>query len=233
MPRLSLSRPTAMHALAAPLILGALGASMLTAPVVVPTATVGSVQAAPLPLQEDSILSTMKVLHDREEEGVLQGQAHQRAVAIRESAVRAAATHLAAVREHEHLLALHEAQVLRAAHLAQAARHNAAIAAAEQHAQVLVPASTTPPIQVVTSPATVGMVGIAAAIAYCESSDNPTITNSSGHAGLYQFDAGTWGGYDGYTTADQAPPTVQTARFWQVYGQRGGEPWAASQSCWG
>lgn len=45
--------------------------------------------------------------------------------------------------------------------------------------------------------------------------------------GAYQFEGGTWGGYGGYGEAQDAPVSVQDARFNEVWPARGHVAWAA------
>lgn len=65
-----------------------------------------------------------------------------------------------------------------------------------------------------------------------ESSGQSQVMNSTGHYGLYQFDASTWA-EGGGNPADFGHATVaeQTAVFWRVYQMRGTEPWAPSDGC--
>ncbi|HVT41769.1 MAG TPA: transglycosylase family protein, partial [Acidimicrobiales bacterium] len=61
-----------------------------------------------------------------------------------------------------------------------------------------------------------------------ESHGNPTAVNSSsGASGKWQFMPGTWNNYGGYSSAAQAPESVQDARARQVYaGGAGAGNWA-------
>jgi hypothetical protein len=63
-----------------------------------------------------------------------------------------------------------------------------------------------------------------------ESKGNPNVVNaSSGAAGKWQFMPGTWAGYGGYSSAAQAPESVQDARARQIYaGGAGAGNWAGS-----
>lgn len=63
-----------------------------------------------------------------------------------------------------------------------------------------------------------------------ESRGNPTAVNSSsGASGKWQFMPGTWNSYGGYSSAAQAPESVQDARARQVYaGGAGAGNWAGS-----
>jgi hypothetical protein len=69
---------------------------------------------------------------------------------------------------------------------------------------------------------------LAARIRARESGGNYGANTGNGYYGAYQFDRGTWGGYGGYATADQAPPEVQDAKFQETYAARGCSPWAAT-----
>jgi len=81
----------------------------------------------------------------------------------------------------------------------------------------------------ITTQAPVSSGGSLPAVFSCiiqaESGGNPTAMNPSGAAGLYQFMPGTWDGYDGYASAADAPPSVQTAKAEQVYAADGLSPW--------
>jgi hypothetical protein len=83
------------------------------------------------------------------------------------------------------------------------------------------------------APTTVSLSGIAACIAKYESGGNPRAENpTSSASGLYQFTDGTWGGYGGYSRASQAPVSVQTERFYQVWnGGRGAGNWVVAPRC--
>lgn len=61
-----------------------------------------------------------------------------------------------------------------------------------------------------------------------ESRGNPQAVNeSSGAAGKWQFMPGTWNNYGGYSSASQAPESVQDAKARQVYaGGAGASNWA-------
>jgi hypothetical protein len=54
----------------------------------------------------------------------------------------------------------------------------------------------------------------------CESGGSLTARNRSGAAGKWQIMPGTWNGYGGYSSADQAPESVQDARAREIW--RGG-----------
>lgn len=67
------------------------------------------------------------------------------------------------------------------------------------------------------------------AIIQCESGGNPTAQNPhSSASGLYQILDSTWGHYDGYARAKDAPASVQTAKAMTL----GISAWNASRSCW-
>jgi len=79
------------------------------------------------------------------------------------------------------------------------------------------------------APVTGGIPGWATCIVARESGGNATVVNaSSGAAGLFQDLPSTWGGYDGYATASEAPVSVQIA-FNQILSDYGTNlsPWAA------
>lgn len=56
-----------------------------------------------------------------------------------------------------------------------------------------------------------------------ESNNTLNARNPSGAAGKYQFMPGTWNGYGGYTSADQAPEEVQDAKAREL--------WAGGAGC--
>lgn len=60
-----------------------------------------------------------------------------------------------------------------------------------------------------------------------ESGGNPTVYNHSGSgaSGLYQFMPGTWGGYDGYANAADAPASVQTQYAYAYEAKNGWSAW--------
>ena len=66
-----------------------------------------------------------------------------------------------------------------------------------------------------------------AQLRFCESGGNYADNTGNGFYGAYQFDYGTWGGYGGYATADQAPPAVQDAKAQATQAARGWYPWPA------
>lgn len=72
-------------------------------------------------------------------------------------------------------------------------------------------------------------------IIHCESGGNPSIVNSIGAAGWFQFITTTWQGYGGgefAPTADQATPAQQLEIANRAYAVEGYNPWVASQHCW-
>ena len=87
-----------------------------------------------------------------------------------------------------------------------------AVAAASSSAQVVAP--------VVGSPG-----GLAQRVCSRESGCNYAENTGNGYYGAYQFDNGTWGDFDGYASANLAPPAVQDAKFQQEYATRGCSPW--------
>ncbi|MDO5633975.1 MAG: transglycosylase family protein [Micrococcus sp.] len=74
------------------------------------------------------------------------------------------------------------------------------------------------------------------AIKSCESGGSYTAVNpTSGAAGAYQFMDATWqslSSTSGYSSAAQAPESVQDAAAIELYNQAGTQPWVASQHCW-
>lgn len=75
--------------------------------------------------------------------------------------------------------------------------------------------------------------GLLARIAQCESNGNATVVNSSGHAGLYQFDQQTWESVGGTGSPAAASEGEQHKRAAILMAQRGTQPWSASRGCWG
>ena len=75
------------------------------------------------------------------------------------------------------------------------------------------------------SPSGADLPAIFSCIIQHESSGDPTAMNPSGAAGLFQDMPGTWGDYDGYSSAADAPVSVQYAFNEQLYASRGLEPW--------
>jgi hypothetical protein len=69
-----------------------------------------------------------------------------------------------------------------------------------------------------------------------ESNGQPRAQNRHSTAsGLYQFLDGTWHRFDGYRHAKDAPPAVQTAKFWLVWNHGKGRMnwyWAGHRQCW-
>lgn len=59
----------------------------------------------------------------------------------------------------------------------------------------------------------------------CESGGNYSTNTGNGYYGAYQYDQATWNNYGGYSTADQAPPSVQDAKAQETYAARGSSPW--------
>lgn len=57
-----------------------------------------------------------------------------------------------------------------------------------------------------------------------------SINRSGGYYGAYQFDIGTWGGYQGYPNAAAAPPAVQDQKAWETYQRRGWQPWPSCKN---
>lgn len=66
---------------------------------------------------------------------------------------------------------------------------------------------------------------VASRIKCCESGGNYSTNTGNGYYGAYQYDRSTWNNYGGYSTADQAPPEVQDAKFRETYARRGNSPW--------
>lgn len=79
----------------------------------------------------------------------------------------------------------------------------------------------------------VSLTGIAACIGKYESGNNPTAQNPvSSASGYYQFTNGTWGNYKGYARAKDAPLSVQTERFYQIWaGGKGAHHWQVRHKC--
>jgi soluble lytic murein transglycosylase-like protein len=74
--------------------------------------------------------------------------------------------------------------------------------------------------------------GIAACIAHFESGGNTKAHNPSGADGLYQFMDGTWNNFDGYAHASDAPASVQTQKFYQVWANGAGAGnWTTAHLC--
>ncbi len=70
------------------------------------------------------------------------------------------------------------------------------------------------------------------AIAQCESGGNPTIVNSIGAGGLFQFLPSTWQSVGGTGLPQNADVAEQWKRARMLYAQQGTTPWVSSQSCW-
>lgn len=77
-----------------------------------------------------------------------------------------------------------------------------------------------------------GGSGYQACVISRESGGNSQVMNSSGHYGLYQFDAGTWASGGG-SAADFGHASVaeQNKVFASVYAARGTQPWSPSDGC--
>lgn len=87
----------------------------------------------------------------------------------------------------------------------------------------LVPVST--PKQTSPTPIKVAGSDFFARLRQCESGGNYATNTGNGYYGAYQYDRSTWNNYGGYSTADQAPPSVQDEKARQDYARRGGSPW--------
>jgi len=74
--------------------------------------------------------------------------------------------------------------------------------------------------------------GYQACVISRESGGRSQVMNSSGHYGLYQFDAGTWASGGG-SAADFGHASVaeQNRVFAAVYAARGTQPWSPSDGC--
>lgn len=106
----------------------------------------------------------------------------------------------------------------------------AQIAAANAKAQALIQQPQPVPAKPVVNNYTPS--GIAACIAHFESGGNAKAHNPSGADGLYQFMDGTWANYDGYAHASDAPASVQTEKFYQVWaGGAGAGNWTTAPMC--
>ncbi|WP_255739345.1 transglycosylase family protein [Frankia sp. CiP3] len=70
------------------------------------------------------------------------------------------------------------------------------------------------------------------AIAQCESGGNPTIVNSIGAGGLFQFLPSTWQSVGGTGLPQNASVAEQWNRARMLYAQQGTTPWVSSRSCW-
>ncbi len=75
------------------------------------------------------------------------------------------------------------------------------------------------------SPLSGGLAALAHRVCMRESGCNYAENTGNGYYGAYQFDIGTWGNFDGYATANLAPPAVQDQKFQATYAVRGCEPW--------
>lgn len=119
------------------------------------------------------------------------------------------------------------------AQAAATAAANSARAAAQAQASASVSSASTgatsPPTTTTTAQGASTASGpVWSCIIAHESGGNPSIYNESGSgaSGLYQIMPGTWGGYDGYANAADAPASVQTARAEQLQAEAGWSPWA-------
>jgi hypothetical protein len=65
------------------------------------------------------------------------------------------------------------------------------------------------------------------ALRMCEAGNDYTRNSGNGYYGAYQYNLGTWGGYDGYARPDLAPPDVQDAKAHETQSARGWTPWPA------
>lgn len=79
----------------------------------------------------------------------------------------------------------------------------------------------------------VALSGIARCIGKYESGNNPKAQNPTTTAsGYYQFVNGTWNHYKGYARAKDAPLSVQTEKFYQVWnGGKGAGNWVTAHKC--
>ncbi len=64
-----------------------------------------------------------------------------------------------------------------------------------------------------------------AALAQCESSNNPRTNTGNGYYGLYQFDLSTWRSVGGHGLPRNASRSEQTYRAALLYADRGRQPW--------
>lgn len=77
-----------------------------------------------------------------------------------------------------------------------------------------------------------GSTDILNAIAECESGGKVNVVNSSGHGGLFQFDAQTWRSVGGTGLPQNASTSEQYKRAALLLASRGTQPWDASKACW-
>lgn len=70
------------------------------------------------------------------------------------------------------------------------------------------------------------------AIIHCESGGDPTVVNSIGAGGLFQFLPSTWQGLGGSGNAANATPAQQLAMANKLHAEAGYTPWTASKHCW-
>ena len=80
---------------------------------------------------------------------------------------------------------------------------------------------------VTTHPVVIPGSDVWAELRYCEAGGDYTRNSGNGYYGAYQFSIGTWGGYDGYSRPDLAPPAVQDAKAKATQAARGWYPWPA------
>ncbi len=57
-----------------------------------------------------------------------------------------------------------------------------------------------------------------------------TSNTGNGYYGAYQYDRQTWGGYQGFAVASDAPPAVQDQKAWETYQKRGWQPWPSCKN---
>lgn len=78
-----------------------------------------------------------------------------------------------------------------------------------------------------THPVIVPGTDVWAKLRYCEAGGDYTRNSGNGYYGAYQFNIGSWGGFDGYFRPDLAPPAVQDAKAEVTQSARGWYPWPA------
>jgi hypothetical protein len=108
----------------------------------------------------------------------------------------------------------YDADVLDPLHAAQAAE--AAAKAARQSI-----------VRTVTRAVVIPTSDVWGSLRLCEAGGDYTRNSGNGYYGAYQFSISTWGGYDGYTRPDLAPPAVQDAAAKATQAARGWYPWPA------
>ena len=69
-----------------------------------------------------------------------------------------------------------------------------------------------------------------AALANCESTNNPRAVGSGGHYGLYQFSLSTWASVGGSGNPIDASPAEQTARAQMLYNRAGASQWGCGSN---